>query len=68
MRSNDITKLQDVLDFVNSQGRMKYVRPIYRDLYAWEAVRQQAIDNFLANEQFMMHVSAYTLRKDLHLV
>lgn len=68
VRSNDITKLDDVFHFVNSQGRMKYVRPLYRDLYAWEAVRQQAIDNFLENEKFMMHVSAYTLRKDLHLV
>ncbi|XP_068620397.1 leukotriene A-4 hydrolase isoform X2 [Battus philenor] len=67
IRSRDITRLDDVLNFVNQQGRMKYVRPIYRDLYAWEDVRQQAIDNFLKNEPYMMHVSAYTLRKDLHL-
>ncbi|XP_073953391.1 leukotriene A-4 hydrolase-like isoform X2 [Choristoneura fumiferana] len=67
VRSKDQSKLHEVFNFVNSQGRMKYVRPIYRDLYAWEAVRQQAIDNFLENEKFMMHVSAYTLRKDLHL-
>ncbi|CAH2042554.1 unnamed protein product, partial [Iphiclides podalirius] len=67
IRSRDQEKLNDVFNFVNQQGRMKYVRPIYRDLYAWEEVRQQAIDNFLQQEPYMMHVSAYTLRKDLHL-
>ncbi|KPJ12486.1 Leukotriene A-4 hydrolase [Papilio machaon] len=67
VRSKDSTKLDDVFNFLNNQGRMKFVRPIYRDLYAWEEVRQKAIDNFLQHEPYMMHVSAYTLRKDLHL-
>ncbi|XP_059059571.1 leukotriene A-4 hydrolase-like isoform X2 [Achroia grisella] len=67
IRSRDLSKLNDAFEFVNQQGRMKYVRPIYRDLYAWEDVREQAIENFLKNEPYMMHVSAYTLRKDLHL-
>ncbi|KAL0869686.1 hypothetical protein ABMA27_005933 [Loxostege sticticalis] len=67
IRSRDEARLGDAFDFVNRQGRMKYVRPIYRDLYAWEDVRDRAIDNFLKNEPYMMHVSAYTLRKDLHL-
>ena len=31
------------------QGRMKFVRPLYRDLYAWEEKRQQAIDTFKAH-------------------
>lgn len=67
VRSKDESKLSDAFNFVNQQGRMKYVRPIYRDLYAWEDVRERAIQNFLKNEPYMMHVSAYTLRKDLHL-
>ena len=67
IRSKDEEKLNDAFAFVNQQGRMKYVRPIYRDLYAWEAVRERAIENFLKNEPYMMHVSAYTVRKDLHL-
>ncbi|CAB3234846.1 unnamed protein product [Arctia plantaginis] len=67
VKSKDDSKLSEVFNFVNGNGRMKYVRPLYRDLYAWEAVRDQAIDNFLKNEKNMMHVSAYTLRKDLHL-
>ena len=28
---------------------MKFVRPLYRDLYAWEDKRQQAIDTFKAH-------------------
>ncbi|XP_028167560.1 leukotriene A-4 hydrolase isoform X1 [Ostrinia furnacalis] len=67
IRSRDEDRITDAFDFVNHQGRMKYVRPIYRDLYAWEEVRPRAIDNFLKNEPYMMHVSAYTVRKDLHL-
>ncbi|XP_049876833.1 LOW QUALITY PROTEIN: leukotriene A-4 hydrolase [Pectinophora gossypiella] len=66
-KSKNQPRLPEILKFVNEQGRMKFVRPLYRDLYAWEEVRQQAIDNFLNNEKFMMHVSAYTVRKDLHL-
>lgn len=67
VRSKDDSMVDETFNFVNRQGRMKYVRPIYRDLYAWEDVRALAIDNFLKNEPYMMHVSAYTLRKDLHL-
>ncbi|XP_041984429.1 leukotriene A-4 hydrolase isoform X2 [Aricia agestis] len=67
IKSKDEAKLNEVFAFVNQQGRMKYVRPIYRDLYAWEDVREKTIENFLKNEKYMMHVSAYTLRKDLHL-
>ncbi|KAJ2948302.1 hypothetical protein O0L34_g7539 [Tuta absoluta] len=66
-KSKILARLPEVLDFVNSQGRMKYVRPLYRDMYAWEEARQQAVDNFIHNEKNMMHVSAYTVRKDLHL-
>ncbi|KAJ0174026.1 hypothetical protein K1T71_010172 [Dendrolimus kikuchii] len=67
VRSRDQSKLNEVFNFLNHQGRMKYVRPLYRDLYAWEDVREQAIENFSKNEANMMHVSAYTLKKDLHL-
>lgn len=60
-------KVDVVLNWLNVIGRMKFVRPLYRDLYGWEDVRQKAIDNFKANRPNMMHVSAYTLAKDLHL-
>ncbi|CAG9795600.1 unnamed protein product [Diatraea saccharalis] len=67
IKARDKDVLNEVFDFVNHQGRMKIVRPIYRDLYAWKEVRDCAIENFLKNEPYMMHVSAYMIRKDLHL-
>ncbi|XP_075981446.1 leukotriene A-4 hydrolase-like [Anticarsia gemmatalis] len=67
VRSRDETIVSEVFTFLNSLGRLKYVRPLYRELYAWEEVRQQAIDNFLQNEQYMSHLTSYNLRKDLHL-
>lgn len=67
VRSRDSSKVPVVLDFLNNFGRMKYVRPLYRDLYAWEEVRERAIANFLKNEPNMMHVTAFTIRKDLNL-
>ncbi|XP_042225073.1 leukotriene A-4 hydrolase-like isoform X1 [Homarus americanus] len=57
----------EALKFVTEQGRMKYVRPIYRDLYDWEEMRQQAIAVYKANKDSMMHVAAYVVTKDLHL-
>jgi len=60
-------KVTHALQFVNEQGRMKFVRPIYRDFYAWEAMRQRAIDNFKAHQINMMPVTAHNVAKDLHL-
>ncbi|XP_033744454.1 leukotriene A-4 hydrolase-like isoform X1 [Pecten maximus] len=56
------------LDFVNEQGRMKFVRPIYRDLYNWEKSRQLAINNLQANRDQMHNTTAKLVAtKDLHL-
>jgi len=61
------TIVQPALALVNSQGRMKFVRPVYRDLYAWEEKRKLAVDNFLENRKYMMHVSAEMVAKDLKI-
>ncbi|KAF2351754.1 Peptidase M1 leukotriene A4 hydrolase/aminopeptidase C-terminal [Trinorchestia longiramus] len=56
------------LQLVTEQGRMKFVRPIYRELHKWGGgVRQRAIDNFLAHEDEMMHVAAHAVLQDLQL-
>lgn len=60
-------KVAEALDFVTKVGRMKYLRPIYRDFYAWPEMRQKAIDNFLKTKDEMMFVTAEMLKKDLHL-
>ncbi|CAL4059387.1 unnamed protein product, partial [Meganyctiphanes norvegica] len=60
-------RVEDALKMVTEQGRMKFVRPLYRDLYAWEEFRPKAIATFNANKKFMMHVAEYVIAKDLHL-
>lgn len=60
-------KVPVVLTWINVIGRMKFVRPLYRDLYEWEEMRPKAIENFSVNKQNMMHVSSYTVAKDLHV-
>lgn len=53
------------LDFVTVQGRMKYTRPIYRDLNAWDASRDLAIERFKANRPYMHGTTAAMVAKDL---
>ncbi|XP_063422029.1 leukotriene A-4 hydrolase-like isoform X3 [Mytilus trossulus] len=59
--------IQYALKFVNEQGRMKFVRPIYRALYAWEGSRDTAIKNFLSKRPEMHTTTAELVAKDLHL-
>lgn len=59
--------VDQALMFVTEQGRMKFVRPIYRDLYGWEAMRSRAVATFEQNKASMMHVASYVVAKDLHL-
>ncbi|KAK4308235.1 hypothetical protein Pmani_020082 [Petrolisthes manimaculis] len=60
-------QVDDALKFVTEQGRMKFVRPIYRDLYQWEEMRARAITTYESNKDSMMHVAAYVVAKDLKL-
>jgi len=63
-----VNQLQKLLDFVNSNGRMKFVRPIYRDMEAWGGeVRQAAVDNFLSHRSEMHSTTAMLVEKDLKL-
>jgi len=54
--------------FVTEQGRMKFVRPVYRDLYSWEETRQLAVDTYNKHKDEMMYVTSYGVSKDLQLV
>ncbi|XP_063238721.1 leukotriene A-4 hydrolase [Bacillus rossius redtenbacheri] len=59
--------VSEALDFVAQQGRMKYVRPIYRDLYAWDETKEKAIKHFKTHRHNMMHVAAHVVSQDLKL-
>lgn len=60
-------KIDDALKMVTEVGRMKYVRPLYQDMYKWEAARKRAIATYNNNKNSMMYVTAYTIKQDLHL-
>ncbi|ESO84303.1 hypothetical protein LOTGIDRAFT_222151 [Lottia gigantea] len=53
--------------FINEQGRMKFVRPIYRALNDWEEARQRTIDNFQQNRGEMHNLTETQLCRDLGL-
>ena len=55
------------LKLATVQGRMKFVRPLYRDLYAWEEKRQEAVDTFLAHKDRYMQIVADMVSKILHI-
>ena len=55
------------LDLVSQVGRMKFVRPLYRDLYQWAEVRDRAVEVFRQNKERMMAVAVRGVMKDLHL-
>ncbi|PSN34098.1 Leukotriene A-4 hydrolase [Blattella germanica] len=48
-------------------SKLQAMEEAYKDLYAWEEVRNKAIAAFKTNRSKMMYVSAYTVAKDLHL-
>lgn len=60
-------EVDNILNWITEVGRMKYVRPLYRDLYSFEKVRPKAIENFKKYRSQMMFVSAHTVAKDLKL-
>lgn len=59
--------IETALKLLNSQGRMKYSRPVYRDLFKWNKAKQIAIDNFIKERPFMHQTTASLVAKDLEL-
>eukprot|EP01136_Pigoraptor_vietnamica_P002495 Opistho-1_new@30578 len=54
-----------VVAFVTSQGRMKYVRPLYRALFTSDKSRQLALDTFRAHSGMYHNIAAAMIAKDL---
>ncbi|XP_014207128.1 leukotriene A-4 hydrolase [Copidosoma floridanum] len=61
-------KVSEALDFATSQGRLKFVRPLFQDIYAWEEMRQRAIDVYNEKKYKMMYVTREMVAKDLHIL
>ena len=60
-------KVPEALEFAVSLGRLKFVRPIFRALYAWEEMRERAISAYQSNKHTMMFMTRQAIAKDLHL-
>mmetsp|Transcript_2509 Transcript_2509/g.3357 ORF Transcript_2509/g.3357 Transcript_2509/m.3357 type:complete len:674 (+) Transcript_2509:130-2151(+) len=54
-----------VIRFITTQGRMKYIRPLYRALFATEKGREIAIQEFLKHKDFYHPIAAKMLAVDL---
>lgn len=60
-------RFEEIFAFANSNFRMKFVRPVYKDLGQWDVGRPLAIENFNKVKDQMMKVCAYGVAKDLNL-
>lgn len=60
-------RLNHVFNFLNSNFRMKYIRPIYRDLAKWPEAKPLAIENFHKVKDQMMKFCAQCVAKDLDI-
>lgn len=56
------------LEFVLQLGRMKFVRPLYREMYKNDETRDLAIKTFEDNRQIYHSITANMVAKDLKLV
>ena len=62
-----MNRLDEIIDFANSNFRMKFCRPIYRDLAKWPEAKPKAVENFERVKGQMMAVCSHTIEKDLGL-
>lgn len=62
-----MNRLDEIIAFANSNFRMKFCRPIYRDLAKWSEAKPRAVENFKRVKDQMMTVCSHTIEKDLGL-
>lgn len=62
-----MNRMDEIIAFANSNFRMKFVRPIYRDLGQWPEAKQIAVENFNKVKNQMMKVCSNGIEKDLGL-
>uniref|UniRef100_A0A1B0CY80 Peptidase M1 leukotriene A4 hydrolase/aminopeptidase C-terminal domain-containing protein n=1 Tax=Lutzomyia longipalpis TaxID=7200 RepID=A0A1B0CY80_LUTLO len=57
--------LDEIFAFANGNFRMKFVRPIYKELSQWPEVRERAIENFQRYKDQMMRMCAVQVANDM---
>lgn len=58
----------EVVKFITEQGRMKFVRPLYRLLHQAKNGSQLAVDTYLKHKSFYHPIAAQLIEKDIGLV
>ena len=61
------SQAEAAIKYAVTQGREKFIRPVYRALYAWEATREMIVEAYKKNVTAMHPITAQTVKKDLHL-
>ncbi|CAH8848214.1 unnamed protein product [Trichobilharzia szidati] len=67
IRSRHLPSLDHIFEFLNSQGRMRYTRAIYRALVKWPEAKERTISNFRQQRPFMHQTTAMQVEIDLGL-
>lgn len=67
IKAKQLNRMDEIIAFANSNFRMKYVRPLYRDLGQWPEARDIAIVNYNSVKDQMMAVCSNQVAKDLGL-
>lgn len=65
IESGDASIIPVVVRFITTQGRMKFVRPLYRALFLSDFGKDTAVATFLEHRDFYHPVCAKMLAKDL---
>lgn len=65
VQSDDKDIYPTVVRFITSQGRMKYIRPLYRAMFASTAARSIAVDTFLTSKDFYHPIATKMIAYDM---
>ena len=65
--AEDEAALQDALAFAREQGRMKFVRPLYKALYKSKMGKQAALDQFQEVRTMYHPIAGKMVASDLKL-
>jgi len=65
VQSEDKDIYPTVVRFITSQGRMKYVRPLYRAMFSSSDARDIAVETFLKNKDFYHPIASKMIAYDM---
>ena len=65
VESGDVSVLPVVVRFITTQGRMKFVRPLYRSLFQSAMGKDLAVSTFIENRDFYHPIAAKMIATDL---